>query len=498
MDRTPSVKRNLVANYSGKLWIGFLSLIFVPVYVRLLGISAYGLVGLYATLLAFLAVLDLGLSQMLNRELARLSATEGSESEARDLLRTLELVYGGITAFISFSCIALAPWAAHSWVHTQGLPVATVARAMALMGVVLAFQWPESFYLSGLVGLQRQVLANSLAAVRATVQAFGAVFLLRFVSHDILTFFLWQAGVNAVYILILRARLWRLLPPVPGHTPRFQVALWRKHQSMTLGMAGILVGSTLLAQMDRIVLSRLLPLEVFAYYALAIQVTSAFTYLVDPVCAATFPRFCQLVTQNEEAALARLYHQSCLLLAVILFPLILLLVAFGDTLWAMYFRGTVSLAEILPILRYLLIGFALQSVLRPAFLLQIAHGWTRLSLYKNGIAVVCYLALLLWLIPRYGVLGAATARILIYAASMLIEVPLMHLRLLRGEMGRWVLIDLGVPLAVSAGIIGGVRLLWLDQASDATVLYSVLPLFFLCVGGSLLLVRSLRQVSWQA
>src|SRR5262249_31141651 len=152
----------------------------------------------------------------------------------------------------------------------------------------------------------------------------------RFVSHDILTFFVWQAGVNAVYILILRACLWRLLPSVPGHTPRFQGALWRKHQRMTFGMAGILIASTLLAQMDRIVLSRLLPLEVFAYYALAVQVTSAFAYLVDPVCAATFPRFCQLVAQNETAALARLYHQSCLLLAVILFPLTLLLVAFGD------------------------------------------------------------------------------------------------------------------------------------------------------------------------
>ena len=46
--------------------------VFVPVYISYLGIEAYGLIGLFATLQAWLSLLDLGLSPTLNREMARL------------------------------------------------------------------------------------------------------------------------------------------------------------------------------------------------------------------------------------------------------------------------------------------------------------------------------------------------------------------------------------------------------------------------------------------
>ena len=69
-----SVKRNIIANYLGSGWIALMSLAFIPFYIRLMGAEAYGIVGVFISLQAMLAVLDLGLSQTLNREMARLSA----------------------------------------------------------------------------------------------------------------------------------------------------------------------------------------------------------------------------------------------------------------------------------------------------------------------------------------------------------------------------------------------------------------------------------------
>ncbi len=81
------VSRNILATLIGNGWTALLGIFFIPVYLHFLGIEAYGLVGFYATLLAFFILLDLGMGATLNREFARLSANEHSRIEQRNLLR---------------------------------------------------------------------------------------------------------------------------------------------------------------------------------------------------------------------------------------------------------------------------------------------------------------------------------------------------------------------------------------------------------------------------
>ena len=66
-----------VANLVGRGWSVVMGLVFIPLYVRYMGIEAYGLVGLFTTLQALFSLLDLGMSAALNREFARQSATPG-------------------------------------------------------------------------------------------------------------------------------------------------------------------------------------------------------------------------------------------------------------------------------------------------------------------------------------------------------------------------------------------------------------------------------------
>ena len=57
----PSVKLNTAANLAARVWTALVHLAFVPLYVRYLGIEAYGLIGVFTSLLALFALLDLGL-----------------------------------------------------------------------------------------------------------------------------------------------------------------------------------------------------------------------------------------------------------------------------------------------------------------------------------------------------------------------------------------------------------------------------------------------------
>ena len=73
-----SVRRNVVANYIGSFCQALLGFLFVPLYIKYLGIESYGLIGLSVSLSALLRLADLGLSSTLSREFARCSAMPDS------------------------------------------------------------------------------------------------------------------------------------------------------------------------------------------------------------------------------------------------------------------------------------------------------------------------------------------------------------------------------------------------------------------------------------
>ena len=58
-----SLKRNILANYVGQLYVTLIGILLVPMYVKYMGAEAYGLVGFYAMLQAWFMLLDMGLDR---------------------------------------------------------------------------------------------------------------------------------------------------------------------------------------------------------------------------------------------------------------------------------------------------------------------------------------------------------------------------------------------------------------------------------------------------
>src|SRR5688572_11814236 len=60
------------AGVGGGAWTALMQIVATPFYLRLLGVESYGLIGFYTALQALLQVLDMGISLMTSREVARL------------------------------------------------------------------------------------------------------------------------------------------------------------------------------------------------------------------------------------------------------------------------------------------------------------------------------------------------------------------------------------------------------------------------------------------
>jgi O-antigen/teichoic acid export membrane protein len=59
-----------------------MNMAFIPLYIKYLGIEAYGLIGVYAILQAWLGLLDMGMRPALGREMARF--TSGAHDAHRE------------------------------------------------------------------------------------------------------------------------------------------------------------------------------------------------------------------------------------------------------------------------------------------------------------------------------------------------------------------------------------------------------------------------------
>src|SRR4030042_2107312 len=94
-----SIRRNTFANYIGTACQALLGLVFIPLYIKYLGVESYGLVGFSVSLGAVLRLTDLGLSSTLSREFARYTDLPASASRMRSMLKTVQIIYWGITLF---------------------------------------------------------------------------------------------------------------------------------------------------------------------------------------------------------------------------------------------------------------------------------------------------------------------------------------------------------------------------------------------------------------
>ncbi len=458
---------NLVANVAGRLWSALMSFAFVPFYIQFLGIEAYGLIGFFVAMMAVFTVLDLGLSTTINRQLALYSENPDKRGEARTLLRSLEAAYWVISAAIGSGIVIAAPWIADSWLQLTSLSPEDATRAVQLMGVVAFMRWPVPLYTGALMGQMRHVSLNVITSICATIAGGGAVLVLWLISPTPLAFFVWQAAIAAVQVVILRLASWRYLL-LAGHRAMVRLASFRSIFAFTAGVTGTALLSVILTQADKILLSRLLPLEEFGHYALASSIAMLLLTAAAALHGALFPAIVRRVALKDERELARFYHQACELTAAVVVPVGVTLTLFSSDLLLVYLRDAEIATQTQLLLSLFAVGNTLLALMMMPVALQFAYGWTSLTFTVNLVSVALFVPLVLVLVNLLGAAGGPLAWITLTLSYVIIQVQIMHGRLLPNEMGRWYAVDVGVPVLISLAVIGGTRLV-VELVDDALV-----------------------------
>ena len=428
-----------------------MGLAFIPLYIRFMGIECWGLIGLYTTLQPMFGLLDMGLSSTLNREMARLSVMPEKGQEMRNLVHTLEVFCWSVALMLGVTAASLSPYTAHHWIKAWELPNDTIEQALFLMGIIMALQMPIGFYSGGLMGLQKQVLLNVIAVCMNTLRGAGAVLVLWLVSPTIQAFFTWQIVVSITNVVFLAGFIWRSLPAGDSRTV-FQRVLLKGVWRFAAGISGITVLAVILTQLDKIILSRMLPLEMFGYYTLASVVAMSLSRLFGPVFLGIYPRLTQLISLDDTEGLMRLYRQSSQIMSIVILPATAVLALFSYEILLVWTQNPTAAENAHLLVSILVCGTAVNGLMHLPYALQLASGWTRIGFNINVFLILIFLPAIIILTKHYGSAGGASAWLALNLIYMIIGVPLTHRRLLKGEATRW-LCNILFPLASILAIV---------------------------------------------
>ena len=432
----PSLKKNVIFNFIGQFYSVFIGILILPFYLQELGTEAFGLIGFFTLLLAWLQLLDLGMTPTLGREVSRLKSDPDKHHELRTVVRSLEVVFVGVAVITTAAMFLSRNWLTNDWLRIQELDTSLVAKCIGLMAFMVGVRWLSSLYKSGILAYEQQVWANTFDIVIVTLRFPVALAIIMLSQGNIFFYFIFQLILAVAECLIYSWKLKQIMPSTDKDVRFNKKSLIRIAPfALAIGYtAGIWVFVT---QLDKLLLSKLLSLTEFGYFSLIATLSGGIMFLSSPVGRAVLPRMTSLLAQDKEEEMLAIYINATKIVSIIVAPVVLAISIYPKAviyIWTGNLEASEWTAEILPL--YVL-GYGLLTIGAFQYYLQYAHGKLRQHIIYATVSALVSLPLVIFSAYTYGPIGVAWVWFIFRLISLLFWAPYIHHLFAPGIHGRW-------------------------------------------------------------
>ncbi|MCC7071436.1 MAG: oligosaccharide flippase family protein [Deltaproteobacteria bacterium] len=445
-----SLKRNVVANAASQGILAILGFVAVPVYLRYLGVEAYGLVGFAGVVVVLHVLFDLGLTAAFSRELSQVGAGTTGLATLRALMQVLERLFLAAGVALALAIVALADPIARLWLDVGALSLADVSACVVLMGLSLPARWLSNLYRATVTGLERLDLASTWNVVLGAVRIGGGVLVLTLIDPRPTTFFAWHLFASLLEATVFMVVARRLLVVPLSAVANPVAATLRRLAPFAMHMAfatGVWLAVT---NADRLLLSKVLPLSEYGLFTIAATVAGFVTLLTAPLAMAAQPRLARLIGEGADATAIALYRKTTQFACVLAAPTSMMLAAGAEPLLRAWTGDATAAAAAAPTLVPYALGNGVLAIAGLPYQLQYARGQLRLHNVSNVLLLVLLVPALLLGALRYGGPGAGVAWLVLQLAYLLFWTPIVHRRFAPGVHARWLAFDLAPILLLAA------------------------------------------------
>lgn len=443
------VKLNAIANYAGQLYSLLISVVALPLFLKIMGASAYGLVGFYTLVFAWLVIFDLGMTPALSREVARLKSRSSNEVALKSTVLTFEKLFWSTSLLVGAGLFFASDWLATNWLVIDNLDVERVILSLELTAIAVALRWQASIYRSVINGFEAQVWLNGADFFINSLRFPVLLLLMWFFPERYEFFFAHQAMVSLLEIIVLRRKQSALITNA-SEAPGFDWRLLRPLLPFAFSAAYASLLGVVIVQFDKLILSTILPLAEYGYFSLVGVAAGGVLTLSGPISKAVLPRLTALYAENRLEEMVSLYKLATFWMVITLAPLVLVLVMFPfETIFA-WSGDLVAASWVAPILPAFVGVAGLTAVTVFQYFLQYAAGDLSLNVRLNSLLVVLMVPLITYAASQHGVKGVAIVAVFLRVLVFLFWVPFVHSRMIPNHHSSWLLGSIIKPMIVPA------------------------------------------------
>lgn len=438
-----SLKINILANYASQIYVTAVGILILPLYIRYMGAEAYGLVGFFTMLQAWFALLDLGLTPTISRETARYHGGAMSALAYRQLFRALSLIFLSIAIIGGTGLWALSEVIATRWLNVAELSLDEVVLAVQIMAGSVAMRWMGGLFRGVITGSERLVWLSGFNSLIATFRFIGVFLSMWLFGFTPVVFFVHQLVVALMEIIGLFMMNRSLLPAYSG---RNQAIDWSFRPVLPLLRFALTIAFTssvwvVVTQVDKLMLSGILPLDEYGYFSLAVLVASGIMVISGPITSAIMPRMAKLHAEGKYDHMLKIYRNATQLVCVIGGSVAITLAICAEPFLFAWTGDAKLAANTAPVMRLYAIGNGFLSIAAFSYYLQYAKGYLRYHLVGSAGMVVVLLPSIVFAAIHYGGVGAGYVWFGVNALFLFLWVAYIHHKLEPGLHIRWLFQD---------------------------------------------------------
>ncbi|HHD7213503.1 TPA: MATE family efflux transporter [Citrobacter freundii] len=392
---------NALSNYMAAAWLGITSILLTPIYLKVLGPSQWGVVSICIAVQAFMFLVDAGLAQIMPRDIAKEKTIKGLQS----VYLTYNYVYFFLAIVFFIIGYLFSPYVISHWLNPNASVMNVLSVALNLLLAQFCFQLINNSNLCFWYGTQRQHIACLRQVIFFSLKHLFALILIFFWEKNAVSYQLSFLIFSIAECLLNRHAILRELKFTKGMKFNFDVGRLRKlfKESGILSFA-ILLGM-LTTQVDKIVLSKQVSIEIFGYYSVIAFLGAAFLQLQYPLVRAFLPKLTK-ESHNENSNAYFVMFKFIFLFCIC--PTALAII-FSEQILLLWLHNSEIAALGSFTLKLILMATIINSLYNIIYQKIIISGSGRYVMLINSICLVIVFPLTYHLSERFGIVAGGVS-----------------------------------------------------------------------------------------
>lgn len=449
-----TLARNSLLNAGARGVVMLFGLLTTPIVFSRLDPGSYGVYILALSLGSMVGILDFGLTPALVMLLSRAWRQGDRDKMQRDVSSAF-LLFVAVGVGAGGVLMVLVPWLVSGLLHVPFPDHQAATAALRFSIAAFALNMWLAVFEAVPIALERYDLVAGRMVVLSIVNT-GAVILCALAGGGIQALMLVNLATTAAGLALFYFVSRSLLPFLrfrPGFDRRSVRELVRFGSFKFAGS----VGGTLAYRFDQFAIAGILGVQAVGFYSIpssaSSRISSSLLQLVTPL----FPRVSKL--KGDEVAVRELFLDGTRIMMVVTVPVLLCLFVYGDIIlryWIGGTRGHLVALHSTAALRWLLLAFLIQSLAAVPGIFAEGLGRPEVNNGFSVLGAVIHVPLVLYLVPTFGITGAALALFLNSATQTLAFIAFASWKLVRVPAREFFGFCAARPLlpAIPAGAVG--------------------------------------------